>query len=64
MISCVMLTLVAYKTCKIVNRLEACMCRNLYFNHVMPECQITNKINKGTDNANIDLKGKKNTQAN
>ena len=39
------------------------MGENLYLNREVPECQITNKVNKEGDNANIDLK-KKSTQAN
>ena len=39
------------------------LCVRIYIlNRVVPECQITNKVNK-EDNANIDFE-KKNTQAN
>ena len=35
------------------------MRENLYLNPVVRECQITNKVNKDLENANIDLKKKK-----
>ena len=37
------------------------MRENLYLNHMVPECQITNKVNKERDNRSQD---KKTTQAN
>ena len=32
------------------------LCVRVYLNPVVQECQITNKVNKVRDNANIDLK--------
>ena len=32
------------------------LCLRIYLNPVVRECQITNKVNKVRDNANIDLK--------
>ena len=41
------------------------MRENLYLNHVVPECQITNKVNKDQrDNRKHRSQEKKNTQAN